>query len=258
MADRDDDISELLNSWPYDPNDYIREVVGRDGQPKIQVRFPMGIEQYELDGRPDGLRPFGFSTYLDYYVHLRDQAQAAGQGESFRLAAHDCDLLRDEAMIHYYRYELLYQRKDYERVIRDTAKNLSAFDLIAGCAESREDTESMEIYRPFAMRLHFASRALLSLRRRKYDEALRQAQSGVERLKQLPLIEDPKWRRERRSALVMLRRLRRHIGRSRPLSQRQRLQLELNRAVAREDYEVAAELRDRLASLPAEDEKRPS
>jgi len=252
-----DDISRILRDWPYDPNDYVRETVGSDGKRKLQVRFPMGIEQYELDGRPDGLQPFGYPSYLEYYLHLYDEARAAGKAESFRLAAQDCDSLRDEAMIYYYRYDLLYQRKDYERVLRDTARNLLAFDFIAQQGESEEDVESMELYRPFAMRLHYASRALMSLRRRRYDEGLRQARLGLAKLKQLTPQDDPKWRRELRSAMVMLGRLERHIARTKPLSQRQRLQMELNRAVAREDYEVAAKLRDRLASMPIEDEESP-
>jgi hypothetical protein len=251
-----DDINELLKDWPYDPNDYVREVMGQDGRPKLQVRFPMGVEQYELDGRPDGVKPFGHASYLDYYIHLFDEARKAGHAETFRIAAQDCDFLRDEAMIHYYRYDLLYQRKDYERVIRDTGRNLQSFDFIAEHAESPEDGESMEIYRPFALRLHYASRALLSLRRRRYDDALRHAHLGVARLKDLEPVDDPKWRREWRSAIVMLRRLDRHITRVKPLSRRQRLQMELNQAVAREDYEVAAKLRDRLASMPMDDEDK--
>jgi hypothetical protein len=250
---KSNDLTDLLKSWPYDPDNYVREIIGADGRPRLQVRFPMGVEQYELDGRPDGLRPSGHESYLHYYLHLREQLTGGSPGETFRLTTEDCDTLREEAMIYYYRYELLYQRKDYERVVRDTARNLLVFDLLAQHADSAEEAESMEIYRPLALRLHFAGRAMLALKRRRHDEALRQVQLGVARLRQLEEIDDPRWRRERRSAVSMLRRLERHITRVRPLSRRQRLQLELKQALDREDYEVAAKLRDRIAALGEEE-----
>ncbi len=245
-----DDLTDLLNNWPYDPNNYLREIIGADGRKKLQVRFPMGIEQYELDGRPDGHRPMGFETILDYYLHVRRQALESGEPNTFRLTPSDCEQLRDEAMIFSYRYDLLYQRKDYERVVRDTAHNLLTFDMVAESAEMVEDAESMEMYRPYALRLHYASRALLSLRRRRYDEALRLIRLGLQRLEQLDECDDRKWLRERKMALVKLRRLGRRLRRARPLSARERLQMELKQAVDREDYEGAAKIRDRIAALP--------
>jgi tetratricopeptide (TPR) repeat protein len=192
----------------------------------------------------------GYESYLDYFLHKRDVAKAAGSEDSFRISPEECELLRDEALIYYYRYDLLYMKKDYERAIRDTARNLQLFDFIARYAEHLEDRESMEMYRPFALRVHIASRALLSAKRGRFDEALRQVRLGLTRLDELAPLDDPKWRRERKSAAAFLRRLERRLERSRPLTQRQRLQRELKKAVDREDYESAAKLRDRLASLP--------
>jgi len=250
----DDDLTGLLERWPYDPDDYIREVAGADGRRKLQVRFPMGIEQYELDGRPDGLRPLGHESYLHYFLHLRRQAAESDDPDSFRLTTADCDLLRDEAMIFSYRYDLLYQRKDHELVVRDTSRNLAAFDLLSRYAESAEDAESLELYRPFAVRLHYAARAMLCVKRRRFNEAVRMAQAGIQKLDQLDEIDDHKWRRERKTASAKLRRLARQIRRARPLSPRERLQKELKRALDREDYEVAAKLRDRIAAMNEADE----
>ena len=247
-----DDIGGLLGAWPYDPDDYLREIVGLDGKPKLQVRFPMGIEQYELDGRPDGLRPMGYESYLEYFIQKRERATAAaaaGGENAFRLTPEDCELLRDEAMIYYYRYDLMYMRKDYERVLRDTARNLLVFDFIAHFAEQIEDRESMEIYRPFALRLHFAARGLLNARKNRHEEGLRQLRAGISRIEGLDDIDDPKWRRECKGATAFLRRLERRLERTKPLSPRQRLQRELKKAVDKEDYEAAAKIRDRLAGL---------
>jgi len=249
-----DDLSRLLREWPYDPDDYLREVVGPDGRPKLQVRFPMGVEQYELDGRPDGLRPMGVKSYLDYYLGLRDKGPDGKPDAEFSLSPEDCDLLREEAMIYSYRYDLLYQRKDYERVARDAARNLAAFDLIARCASSPEDAETVEPHRPFALRLYFSSRALLAVDRRQYDRALKVIARGIRAIEELPPEDDAKWRHECKSALSRLRTLQRRIRRSKPLSPRQRLQVQLKKAVDREDYEVAAKLRDRIAAMPESEE----
>jgi UvrB/uvrC motif len=251
MSDHDD-ISHLLSHWAYDPDSYVREIIGADGRRKLQVRFPMGVEQYELDGRPDGVRPMDSESYLHYFLERRQQVDDDQDAPSLRLTPADCEALREEALTFSYRYELLYLRKDYERVVRDTARNLAAFDLMSQFADSPEDCESMEIYRPQALRLHYASRALLSLRRRKHDEALRHIRLGIQRLDQLERIEDRDWLRRRKSSLSRLKRLGRRIRQARPLTQRERLQIELRQAVDREDYEVAAELRDRLASLASE------
>ena len=54
------DLRQILKAWPYDPEHDARIVRGDDGRELLQVRTPLGIEQYEMDGRPDGLRPLEF------------------------------------------------------------------------------------------------------------------------------------------------------------------------------------------------------
>src|SRR5205814_2092110 len=54
-----------------------REVRARDGRTVIQVRIELGVLQMEVGGRPDGTRPHGFATYLDYLRY-----RAAGRGQT--------------------------------------------------------------------------------------------------------------------------------------------------------------------------------
>ena len=61
------DITDILREWEYDSDNQIRIVQAEDGRQVLQVRQPMGIEQYELDGRPDGKRPFGKDTALEEF-----------------------------------------------------------------------------------------------------------------------------------------------------------------------------------------------
>ena len=62
------DLTRLLSEWQFEPEDVlVRIVPGDDGRGKIQLRVDLGILQMEMDGRPDGVRPEGFDSWLDYY-----------------------------------------------------------------------------------------------------------------------------------------------------------------------------------------------
>src|SRR5258705_442223 len=53
---RSDDLTEMLRRWEYDENRPVRRLKAGDGREVLQVRLPLGIEQYEINGRPDGKR----------------------------------------------------------------------------------------------------------------------------------------------------------------------------------------------------------
>ena len=73
------DIDEAIQGWPFDPETgdvIVREVRAKDGRALLQIRIELGVLQLEVSGRPDGTRPHGFVTYLDY---LRYRAASRGQ-----------------------------------------------------------------------------------------------------------------------------------------------------------------------------------
>src|SRR5205823_4926860 len=73
------DLDDVIQGWPYDPEPgevLAREVRARDGRSVLQVRIELGVLQLEMTGRPDGTRPHGLATYLDY---LRYCAASRGQ-----------------------------------------------------------------------------------------------------------------------------------------------------------------------------------
>ncbi|HEY2159205.1 MAG TPA: hypothetical protein VGH33_26495, partial [Isosphaeraceae bacterium] len=62
------DITPILDGWDYDTDELqVRIIQGLDGADKIQMRVDLGLIQMELAGRPDGVRPFGFDSLLDYH-----------------------------------------------------------------------------------------------------------------------------------------------------------------------------------------------
>jgi len=247
-----EDLSAFLAKWPYDPDRTIRLIEGRDGRRKVQVRLPLGVEQYELDGRPDGERPFGCVSLLARWeARLAAHRRRRGSDEGFTLPPEACQRLREESLLFYYRYVVLFQIGEYGRTARDTARNLRCMDLLARYAEAKDDRRAMEQYRPYIIRMNRASRALLAVRRRQYDIALREIEVGVGLIESLPAQEEMGFAFEKRRSLAFLRDLAREVRQKRPLSLRDRLERRLQQAVENEDYEAAAELRDRLKNLGA-------
>src|SRR5579875_2926738 len=86
------DISPVLNDWEYEPGTInVRKVPGLDGRPKLQMRLDLGLLQMEVTGRPDGRRPHGYESLLDYYEHLLEQhRQKAGKDAGFELTEEQC------------------------------------------------------------------------------------------------------------------------------------------------------------------------
>ena len=79
------DLSRLFDEWPFDAADDLRTVRGDDGRELLQVRTPLGIEQYEVDGRPDGRRPHDMESALEFQLARLAEAR-------MRLAAGDDSL----------------------------------------------------------------------------------------------------------------------------------------------------------------------
>src|SRR5690606_29014189 len=111
-------------------------------------------------GRPDGQRPSGCESYLEYFEQLADELDveddAAGidEGEGspvLGLSGDDCRLIRDEATQYYHRYVALFMLEDFDGVVRDTTRNLRALDLVGRHAAEEQDRGSMERFRPFVL-----------------------------------------------------------------------------------------------------------
>src|SRR3982751_2061975 len=110
-----DDLSRLLREWPFEPGKLnVRLITGEDGEPRIQVRLDLGILQMHTEGRPDGQKPYGFDSLLEYHEAKLDEATASGGNEKFSLSEDECEELRSEAVQFYHRYMALLVLEDYE------------------------------------------------------------------------------------------------------------------------------------------------
>jgi hypothetical protein len=243
------DLKDLLDAWPYDAENNVRIVRGDDGREIMQVREPLGIEQYELEGRPDGLRPHGMESSLDHYLARLTQARAAGKETEFTLNQNDCAELFAEGALYYYRYFSLFQIKDWKRVVRDTTRNLRLFDFVNRCADREEDQTSLEQWRPYITRMNAVARAMFELENQRHDSALKILKDAIVKITNLEEMDNPTFKFERERSLTALREMAEQIEQTRPVSEVEQLEKELQRAVEAQEFERAAVLRDRIRDL---------
>ncbi len=248
----DPDLKDILNSWAFDPDDCVRIVALADGREVMQVRLPLGIEQYELTGRPDGQRPHGAESAFDYHL---DRAKQAGD-TTFQLGPDDCIELFNEGVLYYYRYLHLFQINDWERTVRDTERNLLLFDFVRNHATRAEDKQYLEQWRPYVIRINAVAAAMLELAEDCHEKARLIVKTATDKIESLPDIEEDTFKFERQRSLEALHDLAEQIETTMPQTELQKLESQLHEAVTAEHYEDAAKLRDQIRHLRT-DKKKP-
>ena len=247
------DISVLLRGWDYNANEVtVRKIIGVDGSEKIQMRLDLGLLQMETIGRPDGLHPHGYESLLEYHSAQRQSHEDVhGDDDDFSLTGDECSELKQEAMQYYYRYLSLFHLGDYAGVIRDTQRNLDAFDLVREHAEDDNERTSLEQFRPYVLMMNTRAKACLLLEDQEFDRALDKIEAGISRIREFfHEVERPDLADNCRE-IAFLSDWSERIRSNRPLSPQEKLKQELQLAVEAEDYERAAKLRDEIKELVA-------
>lgn len=248
------DITAILRAWEFDPDNQVRIIRAEDGREVLQVRQPLGIEQYELDGRPDGAAPEGMESLLDVFRRKLEEYQAAhGSDAGFAIDREDFKLLQSEGMLYYYRYLVLFQIGQFDRTARDTEHNLQLAEMVDQYAESDEDKREILQYRPYIVRMHAVSKAMLSLHRQLKTVAREILESAIDEIEKMPDVDTPAFQFERVRSLNYLRSTLKQVV-SQKESPLDRLRNQLETALEEENYERAAELRDRIKALGEEHE----
>ena len=243
------DITEILKDWEFDSDNQIRIVQADDGRQVLQVRQPMGIEQYELDGRPDGKKPYGQDSVLaEMESRLESWRGSHGADEGFALSKEDFSALQGEGVLYYFRYLVLFQIGDFARTARDTEHNLKLFSLVERFVDRDDERKEILQYKPYVVRMNAIARAMISLHKEMKgaaEDILSNAISAIENMRD---IDTPAFQFERVRSLNYLKATLKQVH-DKKESPSSTLKLELERAVADEDYEQAARIRDRLREL---------
>ncbi len=245
------DLSRFLEDWPFEPGKLnVRLIVGDDGESRIQVRLDLGVIQMMAEGRPDGQRPHGHDSLLEHHEARLDEASTEdGGGGRFSLSEEECEALRDEAVQYYHRYMALLALEDYDGVVRDTTRNLRVLDLCAKHASTEADRNALEQYRPFIMMVRARAMASQAIKDNEPKAALHAIDEGLEALRQYFAESGEPDLFEQSSDVQMLRGMRESLVPKLPVSQKAELNERLAQALAEENYELAAILRDELKQL---------
>jgi len=241
------DISAALNGWSFQPGQVnVRMIRGRDGKARIQLRLDLGLLQMETAGRPDGKRPHGSRTELDYQLRrLKNHENLHGSRQGFILTEVNSKALREEASMFYHRYLSLFVLGEYEGVVRDTRHNLAILNLSNKYSRTLRDREILEQYRPYILMMEGRARACIALRDGFVKTAIAFLRGTLREI--ISVYGDPR-ARQSPEACVLLEMIR-DIRRQLPPDPQEELRRLLKKALKRESYEEAAALRDQIVAL---------
>lgn len=245
------DISPLLTGWAYEPGTInVRKIVGSDGRAKLQMRLDLGLLQMELTGRPDGTRPHGCESLLDYFERqLEEHKSANGSELGFHLTRHQCESLRHEAAMYYQRYLSLFVLEEYPGVIRDTSRNLRVLDLCSKFALDEQDRLWLEQYRPYILMMQAKASASLLEKNNRIPEAYRTVKRALRRIRDFFTRFHQAEAYNHSNEVKTLKKLARDLKAKLPIDPLEKLKQELETAIRAERYEEAAKLRDEITKL---------
>ena len=246
------DLSHLLTRWDYTPGQVLtRRIKGRDGTTKIQMRIDLGILQMNAEGRPDGKRPLGYDSYFDYYLAQSEKRRS--DGEAFVLTSEDCFKLQQELIQYHHRYICLFELEDFDAAIRDAQRNLSAINFAEANAASPELAWSLQQFQPQVLMLIARARGTQALNAGEFEAAQQVVAEGISLIRSFYEGHSKPELMEHCGEVSSLESWAEAIVSSRPLSDLERLERDLQEALRREDYEKAAQVRDALRKLKPTD-----
>jgi hypothetical protein len=246
------DMDDVMNGWPYDPEPgevIAREIRARDGRPLVQVRVELGVLQMEVNGRPDGTRPNGFASYLDYLRY-----RAAGRGQvpggkelAWTMSREHCEAADREFVQYYHRRVAWLALPRYDNALLDAEHTLALMDFVRRHGIDEDYITSHERYRGLVLFHRTQAAAALALERRKPEEAIDVVRDGIDRVTahhEAWSAENDERETPNVSLIEKLHDLEREIRKN--FAVEKTLREQLDEAVATEDYERAARLRDQI------------
>ncbi len=244
------DLSPILQEWPYEPGQInVRLIRGEDGETRIQMRLDLGILQMEVSGRPDGQRPQGYESLLEFYEAAIEEHLPADDADAYALSPEDCRLIREEAVQYYHRYIAMLILGEYDAVVRDTSRNLRVLDLCRDYAEAEDDQMILEQFRPYLLMMRARAVASQAVSDEEPKAALFAIDHGIESIRKAFDEAGSPDEFEAANETQLLRGMRAELMKKLPASQKSELKQRLQEALAVENYELAAILRDELNNL---------
>jgi hypothetical protein len=241
MSDRKD-IDHVLHDWPFEPGSISARLVrAEDGRDVLQMRIEMGVLQMEATHRPDGERPGGADTLLDHLIQ-----ESLHWGEHFELT-HEQSLEVDREFLQFYHRRICWLAlREFERAIQDANHTLDLMDFVRdhSAEEEKEWILSHEQFRPFVLFHRTQAAALAQLDQDGPERAVEEINRGLAQIREVFAGAEAEDHFEEDEMVGQLRDLQEEI-RDRYAVGRT-LAEQLADAVAAEQYELAAKLRDQM------------
>ncbi|GMU20962.1 MAG: hypothetical protein AMXMBFR13_10580 [Phycisphaerae bacterium] len=254
------DLAHILDGWPVGHGEpRVRKFTAGDGTSFLQVRVDLGVLQLAVDGRPDGDQPHGYDSMLEC---LADQVRQ--YKHPLNISPTEWQALMREVLQFYRRrvtlMTLAQQAQEendleeaaacYVRAIRDANHNLAILDFLRDSCTGVEDLDDQESYRPYILMHRAMCEAQHALLEQDPDEAIEALKAGIAAIKgcsqTVAVSEDGESERmDVRPFVAELRRMEKRVRKQ--YSRRRTVREQLEDALAHEDYERAAKLRDFLA-----------
>lgn len=237
------DIDSALRDWEYKPGVVQARIVpARDGRQVIQLRVDLGVLQIEITGRPDGARPHGQVTYFDY---LRQRARSATRaGREFVLDEEECQEVDREFVQYYHRRVCCLALRNFAQAVADADHTLAFMDFVRDHSPGEEFTQAHEQYRGFVIFQRTQAAAAQAVEKDNPEQAIDAILGGLAKIRAFFTAYDLEDQLEENPMVQQLRKMERSLRQTHGIEAT--LQEQLNQAVANEEYEAAARLRDAL------------
>lgn len=238
------DIDAALEGWEFKTGVVqARLVQARNNRQVIQMRVDLGVLQIETEGRPDGSRPHGQTSYFDY---LRQQARVAARAkQSFTLTEEQAQEADREFVQYYHRRICWLALRNYAQAVADADHTLAFMDFVRDHSPSEDYKEAHERYRGFVLFHRTQAAAALAAEANDPEAAIDRLREGLKGLRDFLAGYDIDEQKIEEDGMVeQLRKMEESLRNLHNIEATLREQLE--QAVANEEYEAAARLRDAL------------
>ncbi len=234
------DLDFLLNQWPYEPESLCARLIkAHDGRDLIQLRIDLGILQLETHGRPDGQRPQGHDTLLDCLC------KQEAEDPEFELDEATCLEIDREFVQFYHRRVAWLRLQRFERAVQDADHTLALMDFCREHSPCEDWTLQHEQHRAFVLFHRTQAAALQAIEEQAPEDAVEAINDGLDLIEENFV--DMGWEEHFESDELVERLMELRESLRSDFSIEKTLNEQLADAVASEQYELAARLRDQMS-----------
>jgi hypothetical protein len=246
-----DGLDNTLRGWEYDPTDEtanVRLALGPDGAERVQLRIRFGLLEIHADGSPDT----GGESHLDALNReLAEHKARKGSDSGFSINDLLTAQISQEIMDYYQRRVCFFLLGDYRRAMRDAEHNLDLMGMLRKYSVDEKTALNHDRYRAFVLMDRARAAAMVAVEQDELDRAMAEIDEAITAIEAFFQEYDRGDLAGKSNEIEVLKDLRSQLRTEHgaALTDSERLQAlkdEQSRAIAREDYEKAARLRDEI------------